>query len=298
MSKMNRRTFIKTGVAGVGISVFSSGLANLSYTFTDRQVDNVLLGNTGLNVSRIAFGTGTKGWNKASNQTRLGMENFVRMAHHAYEKGIRFFEMADSYGSQPFIGEAIKTLPREEITLLTKIWTHPDDSGKTEPVREMIDRIRKELNSDYIDMLFMHCMMEGGWSQNRKHYMEGLSKAKQDGIVKAVGVSCHNIDALTEAAEHPWVDAIMARINPFGTHLDGTPEQIKEILKKAQDHGKGIIGMKIFGEGKHITDKEREQSIKFALTEGNIHCMTLGMESEAQVDDAVERVMRLAEGAV
>jgi len=136
-------------------------------------------------------------------------------------------------------------------------------------------------------------MQRGNWSNTRKTFIDGLSKAKQDGIVKAVGVSCHNLDALVEAADSPWVDVIMARINPFGTLMDGTPDEIKAILAKAVQNGKGVIGMKIFGEGKNVTDPEREQSIQFAMKQGNIHCMTLGFESVDQMDDAITRVMRL-----
>jgi predicted aldo/keto reductase-like oxidoreductase len=256
-------------------------------------VDKVKLGNSGLLVSRIAMGTGTVGGRKESNQTRLGMDKFVKLAHHGYERGIKFFDMADSYGSQPFVGQAIKTLPREDITLMTKIWTYPDGSDRVEPVQSLLDRCRKEAGTDYFDIVLMHCMMEGNWHQTRKSCMEGLLKAKQDGIVKAVGVSCHNWEALVEAAGNPWVDVILARINPFQSKMDGTPYAVKSILASAQKNGKGVIGMKIFGEGSHVADHEREQSIRFALTEGSIHCMTLGMESEAQMDDAVERVMRL-----
>jgi len=140
----------------------------------------------------------------------------------------------------------------------------------------------------------MHCLMQGGWSQNRKHYIDGLAKAKEEGIIKAVGVSCHNWDAMVEAVDNPWVDVIMARINPFQSHMDGTPDVVKELLLKAREKGIGVIGMKIFGEGSHVSDSEREQSIQFALTGAQVHCMTLGMESTVQVDDAVERVMRLA----
>ena len=219
------------------------------------------------------------------------MEKFVEIAHHAYQRGIRFFDMADSYGSHPYVGEAIKNLPREKITLLTKIWTYEDGSDKNIPVQESLDRYRQELGTGYIDIVLMHCLMQGGWSQNRRHYMDGLSKAKQDGIIKAVGVSCHNWDAMVEAVDNPWVDVIMARINPFQSLMDGTPDAVKELLGKARKNGKGVIGMKIFGEGRHVSDGEREQSLKFALTEANIHCMTLGLESIAQVDDAVGRVM-------
>jgi predicted aldo/keto reductase-like oxidoreductase len=291
---MDRRKFIRTGVAGVvGLTVAGS---HLNCATPSGTVDKVKLGKSGLRVSRIAMGTGTVGYNKASNQTRLGMETFVNLAHHAYEKGIRFYDMADGYGSQPFIGEAIKTLQRDKITLMTKIWTQSNDSENLSDVREIIDRCRKEANTDYFDILLMHCMMEGDWHKTRTHYMNAFSKAKQDGLVKAVGVSCHNIDALAEAAVNPWVDVVLARINPFGTNMDASPDTVKEILRKAKENGKGVIGMKIFGEGKHISENEREQSIKFVVTQGNIHCVTLGLESESQLDDAVERVMRNTKG--
>jgi predicted aldo/keto reductase-like oxidoreductase len=292
---MNRRKFIKTGVAGMAtISMLKAGNINEDSFFIDEEiVDTVKLGESGLTVSRVAMGTGTHGYNKSSDQTRLGMEQFVKLAHRAYEKGIRFYDMADGYGSQPYVGEAIKTLPRENITLLSKMWTYEDGSERNEPVLQIIDRFRREAGTDYFDILLMHCMTDGNWQKNRKHYMDGLSKAKQDGIVKAIGVSCHNWDALVEAAESPWVDVIMARINPFGTLMDNTPEAVKELLGKARRNGKGVIAMKVFGEGKHVTDGEREKSLKFIVEESNVHCMTLGMPSETQIDDAVARVVRL-----
>lgn len=294
MKKISRRGFLQTGLAGfAGLTIVQPGSFELRYT-PEVTVDKVKLGNSGLHVSRIAMGTGSRGGSKASNQTRLGMEKFAGLAHHAYERGITFFDMADSYGSHQYVGNAIKSMPREKITLLTKIWTHEDGSDSNVPVRESLDRYRKEMDTDYIDIVLMHCLMQGGWSQNRKHYIDGLAKAKEEGIIKAVGVSCHNWDAMVEAVDNPWVDVIMARINPFQSHMDGTPDVVKELLLKAREKGIGVIGMKIFGEGSHVSDSEREQSIQFALTGAQVHCMTLGMESTVHVDDAVERVMRLA----
>lgn len=294
MNKMNRRRFIRTGVVGVaGLAFADQGMANITLRLpSDATIDKVKLGNTGLVVPRVAMGSGTFGWNKASNQTRLGMDKFVNLAHHAYEKGICFFEMADAYGSHPFFGEALKSLPREKMTLLTKIWTHDEGSDQIEPVQKTLDRFRKETGTEYFDILLMHCMTQGNWNETRKYYMDGFSKAKQDGIVKAVGVSCHSWDALVQATNCPWVDVILARLNPFQSHMDGTTEAVNELLGKARANGKGIIGMKIFGEGKHVSEEERERSIKFAVTQSNLHCMTLGLESESQLDDAVERVMR------
>lgn len=295
---MDRRKFLKTSVAGlIGLTQLDKAMAQLeSLGNEEYTVDKVALGNSGLTVPRIAMGTGSIGGNGASNQTRLGTENFVKLAHHAYERGISFFDMAEAYGSHPYVGAALKALPREKVTLLTKMSTLPDGSEGIEPVSKTLDRFRLEIGTDYIDILLMHFMYRPGWENNRTHYMEGLARAKEEGIVKAVGVSCHNAQALSVAAEHPWVDVIMARINPFGTNMDADPDTIKEILGRAKQNGKGIVGMKIFGEGKHVRDDERETSYKFAMTEGNVHCMTLGLESIAQADDAVDRVMRIVKG--
>jgi len=295
---MNRRKFIQAGMAGLAtlsVAGVHAKDANL-FLSANETVDQVALGKTGLTVSRIAMGTGTHGGNKESDFTRMGMENFAKLAHHAYERGITFFDMADSYGSMPYVAAAKKSMPREKLTLLSKIWTNDDSQPKQESLTQALDRFRKEADTEYLDIVLMHCMFGSGWSNNRKYYMDGLSKAKQDGIVKTIGVSCHNWDALVEASVSPWVDVIMARINPFGSVMDNTPEAVKEVLGTAIRNGKGIIAMKVFGEGKHVADDEREQSIKFVLSEGNVSCMTLGMTSTAQIDDAVSRVVRLSKG--
>lgn len=282
-------------MAGLSATV-GSGMAGAASAPTDAIVGKVALGNSGLSVSRMAMGTGTVGMGRSSNQTRLGMAKFVKLARRAYERGVRFYDMADGYGSHPYVGEAIKNIPREHIVLLSKIWTQEPGSDRIEAVEKTLDRFRREVGTEYFDILLMHCMMKGGWTESRKFYTDGLLKAKQDGLVKAVGVSCHSYDALAEAADSPWVDVIMARINPFQSKMDGTPDEIKALLAKARKNGKGIIGMKIFGEGSHVAEEERERSIQFAFTEGSVHCVTLGTESIAQLDDAVNRVARIAKG--
>ena len=293
MERMDRRKFIRTGIAGItGLTVMQKGFSNVNlYLPQDRMVDTVRLGNSGLTVSRMAMGTGTRGGNKSSNFTRMGMEKFINLAHHAYERGVRFYDAADSYGTMPSVRESIKSLPRENITLLSKMWTQPDDTQNPVNVTDEIDRFRQELGVEYIDILLVHCMLDGNWSKTRTRYMDGFSKAKQAGIVKSVGMSSHHKEALMEAAVNPWVDVIMARINPFGTNMDGDPDEIKKILATAKSNGKGIIGMKIFGEGKHVRDDERDQSIRYAFREGNVHCVTLGMETIEQMDDAINRVI-------
>ena len=298
---MDRRRFIKTGI--VAGTLIGADMLNVGYaqSFDKRReyvtVDNaylgsrVVLGSTGLAVPLMAMGSGTSGWNNSSNQTRMGMEPFVSLARNAYNRGMKFFEMAESYGSHPFFGEAMKGLPREELTLLTKI--AKTDGISANETRTKIDSFRKELGTDYIDIILLHCMTSGGWADSRQGVMEGLSRAKEEGIVKAVGISAHNFEALQDAVESPWVDVILARINPFQSHMDGTPDTIRELLGKARRRGKGVIGMKIFGEGSRVKDEEREQSLRYALAESNIHCMTLGFQSIAEMNDAIARVVRM-----
>jgi len=294
MEKINRRSFIYSSAVGLTgyAALTATGLTGMGFTPATATVDKVKLGNSGLSVSRVALGTGSIGGNHQSNQTRMGISNFVKLAHHAYDRGVHFFDTADSYGSYPYVREAFKEIPREKITLLGKMWTENDPS-KAEPVDKALDRFRTETGSDYFDIMLLHCMMNGKWQDEKKRYIDYFSKAKQDGKIKALGVSCHNFEALKVAVDDPWVDVILARINPFRAHMDGSPAEINALLERARNNGKGIIGMKIFANGDRVLETDREESITFALKKTSIHCMTLGMENIPQVDDAVDRVMRI-----
>lgn len=296
MNKMNRRKFLVAGTVGLaGLSIAGRTLAENMYSpANDVVVDKVKLGNTGLTISRIAMGTGSSGFNGSSKQTRMGMESFEKIAHHAYEKGITFYDMAESYGSMPFVASSIKSFPREKLTLLSKIWTYDEGDERVEAAPKFLDRFRKAANTDYFDIILMHCMTKGNWTNSRKSYIEGLSRAKEDGIVKAVGVSCHNFDAFVEAVDSPWVDVILARTNPWGEIMDAPPEQIKSLLLRAIQNGKGVIGMKIFAEGRRVAEHEREESIRYAMTQKHVHGITLGFSSPEEIDDAVAKVMKYA----
>jgi len=292
---MKRRDFIQKGAISIAGAAAFQVISEKSFASTKPElIDSVNLGKSGLRVSRIALGTGTKGWKKESDQTRLGMPRFVDLAKYAYDKGIRFFDTADMYGSHTYMREALKTIPREKVTLLTKVMPY-DQQGwyKAEPFYKSLDRFRKETGSDYFDILLMHCMVNGKWAEQYRKMMDDLSDAKSKGIIKAVGVSCHSMDALLEASNNPWVDVILARINHRGNRMDSSPEKVMELLAAAHKNGKGVMGMKIFGCGELTKDDEREMSLNFVLKSGNVDCMTIGMESPAQVDDTVARVMRI-----
>jgi aryl-alcohol dehydrogenase-like predicted oxidoreductase len=296
MKKTTRRGFIQTGAAGLaGLVAFSRGLKGFDLASASDTVDMVKLGNTGLIVPRVAFGTGSGGWKNASNQTRLGMKGFVELSQYAYDKGIRFFDTADMYGSHEYVREALKVIPRDKVAILTKVMVYDQEGWyKKEPFQTSLDRFRTELGTEYFDVFLLHTMTHGEWSTEYRKYMEEVSKAREKGIFKAVGVSCHSLDAMKNAASNPWVDVLLARINNKGSKMDGTPEEVMRVLETARKNGKGVIGMKVFGMGDLIKEDQREASLQYVIKSGNVHCMTLGLESREQVDDAVRRVIRIA----
>jgi len=280
----------------IGAAAVSTGFANVVYASpASLQIDQIKLGKTGLVIPRLALGTGSHGGNQSSDMTRMGVENWVKIARYAQERGVTFYDAADLYGSHQNVKEILKEVPREKATLLTKIWTRPEKWNQDTP-EKTIDRFRTETGSDYFDILLLHCMTNGKWQEERKPYIEALSVAKQKGIVKTVGLSCHSFDALKIAAEDPWVDVILARINPEGVIMDASPEEVMAVLQKAHDSGKGIIGMKIYGEGRFTEEAQREKSLQYAIGSKNIDCMTIGVTTIEQIDENVNRIMRIVKG--
>ena len=228
MKSIGRRHFIHQSAKGIAGALMASGFSQFSCALRGgNKIDRVKLGRTGLKPSRLALGTGTRGYRRTSDQKKLGKENFLNLTKHAYDRGIRFFETADMYGTHEFVGKALKEFKREKITVLSKVMVYDhQDWYKTEPFGTSIDRFRKELDTDYIDILLLHCMVNGQWPTEYKRYLDGLSEAKEKSYIKCVGVSCHNLDALKEAATNPWVDVVQARINHQGARMDGPPEEV------------------------------------------------------------------------
>jgi len=291
MKQISRRHFLQAGI--IGAAAITTGFTSIaSVTAVSSNIDKVKLGKTGLLVPRLALGTGTHGGNQSSDMTRMGVENWIKVARHAQERGMTFYDAADLYGSHQNVKEILKYVSREKATLLSKIWTRSEKWNQDTPSLT-IDRFRKETGSEYFDILLLHCMTNNKWQEEKKPYIEALSLAKQKGIIKSVGLSCHSFDALKVAAEDPWVDVILARINPEGVIMDASASEVMAVLQKAHDNGKGIIGMKIFGEGRFTEEAQREKSLQYAIGSKNIDCMTIGMNTIEQVDENVNRIMRI-----
>jgi 1-deoxyxylulose-5-phosphate synthase len=298
MNQYNRRHFIQTALAGAGMLATSMPrLLSADAVQPIKGSDIVTLGRTGIKVSRLAQGTGFNGYRRSSEHTRQGKAAFDALLRHSLDEGIKFIDMADLYGSHPFVQDVIKGIPREKLVLLTKLWPRKEDwvtpSGGAQAE---IDRFRKELNTDMIDICLIHCMMDAKWADTYKSIRDGLSELKQKGVIRAVGVSCHDLGALKAAAAHPWVDVIFARINYQGGSeyaMDGSVAEVAPVLKQARANGKAVVGMKIFGAGKLVKPEEKDASLKFVFSEKLVDAITIGMLKPAEVDDTLKRISQV-----
>jgi 1-deoxyxylulose-5-phosphate synthase len=246
--------------------------------------DEVILGHTGIRTSRLAMGTGTIGYGGASNQTRLGTSPLTQILLDGYhDNGLRFFDSADSYGSHPYVAAALKQLPRDKVTVLTKTDTR-DPAG----VRADLERFRRELGVEHIDIVLIHCVTEADWTTRYRGVMDVLSEAKEKGVIRAHGVSCHSIQALRAAAASPWVEVDLVRLNPIGSHMDAPPETVIGVIKQMRAQGKGIVGMKILGQG-DLRDRPSE-AIRYALGTGVLDAFTIGAESQREQNNLIQRI--------
>ncbi len=279
---MNRRTVLQTGA---GLAVFGSFPHSLFASAAEKRASDVIeLGPKKIRVSRLAVGSGTNGVGGASNQTRkLGLGGLADMFRAAYDQGVFFWDSADQYGTHPHVKEALKRVPRDKVVILTK--TH---ASTEKEMRADIDRFRRELGTDYIDILLLHCMMDGGWPQRKRGAMEYISELQSKGIVRTRGVSCHTMAALRAAAASPWVEVDLARFNPTGVQMDASPAEVLPVLKQMKAAGKGIIGMKIFGAGS--LRRRADECLQYALAHDVIDCFTIGHESIAELNDTIRRI--------
>ena len=287
---VNRRRFLRSAA---GATLALSGLRSIAAAEDEKTApvkrgptDRVPLGKTGITLSRVGFGTGTRGYHRQSNQTKLGFEKFVKLLRHAFDAGVRFFDCADLYGSHLYVREALRSIPRDQVTILTKIWWRHGESPKT-----IVERFREELATDYIDIVLLHCVTDADWDKKLTEYMDMLSGLKSKKTVKAVGTSCHALDALKTSAGSPWVDVVLARINPKGVKMDGPPDQVVPVLKQMHEAGKGVLGMKIFGEGQLVD--MREESLRFVWGLGYVDSISIGFESTEQIDDTMRLLARV-----
>ncbi len=283
---MNRRKFLNIASTGAALLPFSPLL------FAGQQKkyasDIVTLGNTGIQASRLAMGTGTHGVNKSSNQTRqLGVRGVAKLLASAYEQGINFWDSADQYGTHPHLNAGLKLVPREKVVILTK-----SHATTAKEMRSDIERFLREVGTDYLDIVLLHLMTEANWPELKAGAMEELSKMREEGLVRAHGVSCHTLNALKTASETDWVQVDLARINPEGARMDDTVDKVVPVLQKMHANGKAVLGMKIFGGGKLTS--QPDECLKFILNQEYVDAFTIGQENEKEMLDLVARIPKMS----
>lgn len=291
---MNRRQFIRTTAFAAGAALTSNTWMPAAFAAEAKltAVDQVSLGKTGIKLSRLGIGTGS---NNGFVQTAEGKENFVKLIRYAYDKGITYIDTAQSYQTFQWIGDAIKDLPREKLFIQSKVGGRPTD------VLATIDRHRKTFNTDYIDSLLIHCMTRGNWTDpdQWKRVMDAFDEAREKKWILSKGVSCHSLPALRAATASDWNQVHLVRINPQGKHMDTpsgswdgevSPEinPVVEEIKQMHSKGRGVIGMKIFGNGDFRERKDREKSIRYAMSLKEVDAVVIGFSKPAEIDEAIE----------
>ncbi len=297
--KMKRREFLRTSVAGAGSLLAGPGLMlggekKLSGHCDPYKVCK--LGKTTIKMTRLGLGTGMRGGGRASNHTRMGQENFTKLVNACWDRGVRWFDVADLYGTHPFLANALKDKKRKDYVVASKIWWRRGGIPEKERPNAdiVIDRFCKELKTDYVDIVLLHCVVSDKWPEELAEQMNIMAGLKKKGIIRAHGVSCHTLGALKAAAEEPWVDSVHARINPFGVKMDGPAEQVAPVLQKMHESGKGVVGMKIVGEGTFgDSGEKKDQSVNYVLNLGCVDVMTVGFEKIWQIDDLAKRIEKV-----
>ena len=288
-----RRKFLQQSALLAGAALVAPQL--LAAPAKRTAADQVTLGKSGVKLSRLGMGTGT---NNGHVQKKNGQEAFTRLIRHGYDQGLTYIDTADNYNVHGMVAAAIKGLPREKLFIQTKMWWM---RGVPEKPLEVLERFRKELDTDYLDSLLIHCATAATWPDDLKRMMDAFAEAQQKKLIRLKGVSCHGLPALQAATKVDWVDVHLARINPQGRHVDGAegkwgePGDVSAAMKEIKAmhaKGRGVIGMKLCGNGDFKQPEDREKAIRFAMNCDCVDAVVIGFASPAEIDESIERINR------
>jgi len=291
--RTTRRNFLAAGLGA------AAALRSGAQTKTKRlATDWVTLGKSGVQVTRLAFGTGTMG---GRVQRDLGQDGFTRLVRYAYDHGVRFFETADTYGGMhEMLGIALKGLPRDSYRLMSKYRT--PNFGDPLP---RLDLYRKQLNTDYLDIMLLHCVRPATWDTDYRDMQDAFLEAQHRKMILARGASVHGLPALRRFPGNKFLQVAMIRMNHNGVRMDvdsdmeprsnqiGDVREVVARTRNVHDEGMGVISMKLVGEGRFVTPEDREAALRHTMNLGCVDSVTIGFKNTAEIDEAIERMNRV-----
>lgn len=289
MSSFSRRDFLAASLAAAGAAALPANAA--AADTLHKATDMVTLGQSGLQVTRLAFGTGS---NNGHVQAALGQKEFSRLIAYAYERGIRFFETAESYMTPAMLGEALKPFPRDSYQLMTKVTTDPG----VDPAKRF-DEMRRIHKAEYFDIMLLHWQHTGDWVETTKPWQDGIVAAQEQKIVHTRGVSVHGLPALREVPKFDWLQVAMIRMNHTGTRMDtpvadsggsGNVPEVVTHVHQVKSQGMGVISMKLVGEGSFTQRSDRQAAMRFAFRNAGVDCVTVGFKNTKEIDEAIDNV--------
>jgi aryl-alcohol dehydrogenase-like predicted oxidoreductase len=289
MSPFSRRDFLKTSLA---VGTIGSVATLPMHASTPKATDVVSLGKSGMRVTRLAFGTGS---NNGHVQSSLGQQEFTRLIHYAYDRGIRFFETSESYTTPAMLGEALKAFPRDSYQLMSKVTT---DEG-VDPMKRF-DEMRRTSQTEYFDIMLLHWQHTSDWVSKTSRWQDGVLEAQSKKLIHTRGASVHGQPALRQMPGNKWLEVAMIRMNHNGTRMDGPnydegshPDQVNVVVdhvKRIKSEGIGIISMKLCGDGEFTRHEDRQAAMRFAFKNAGIDCAAVGFKNTQEIDEAIDNM--------
>jgi len=289
MAHYSRRDFLKAGLAATALAATRSFPLRAA---RETATDWVTLGKSGVKVTRLAFGTGTLG---GQVQRELGQDQFTKLVRYAYDRGIRFFETAESYGEMHrMLGVALNGIPRDSYRLMSKVTTREG----VDPLQK-IDELRKLARTDYFDIMLLHWQHRASWPTDSLRWQDGILEAQERHAVVGHGASVHGLPALRQFPGNKWLQVAMIRMNHTGAKMDaedfdtaglGNVREVVTHVEQVRQDGMGIISMKLVGEGAFTTREDRQAAMRYAFRTAGVDCVTVGYKNTSEIDEAIENV--------
>ena len=289
MSPFSRRDFLRSSIAAGAVAGLGTHTLHAS---APSATDTVTLGKCGVKVTRLAFGTGS---NNGHVQAALGQQEFNRLVHYAYDRGIRFFETAEAYVTPAMLGEALKPFPRESYQLMTKVTTDPG----VDP-QKRFDDMRRTSQTEYFDIMLLHWQHTADWVSETTRWQDGILHAQSKKIITARGASVHGLPALRQMPGNEWLEVAMIRMNHNGTRMDGptwadgnNPSDVSEVVnhvKQVRHQGMGVVSMKLVGAGDFTRHEDRQAAMRFAFKNAKVDAATVGFKNTQEIDEAISNL--------